>query len=164
MPVRAATSPTASPSQPPRWETDATNNDATAVTTVDPQTASIAGVVYVDADDDGIQDAGEDGISGVTITLTGTDILGNTVNQTATTDANGAYQFDNLADGTYQVTQTQPNNFIDGQETVGNNATATAVDNAFNNLDLDAGVAATEFNFGEIAERLSKRRLLASST
>ncbi|MEL6110288.1 MAG: SdrD B-like domain-containing protein, partial [Planctomycetota bacterium] len=94
----------------------------------------------------------------------GTDILGNTINTTATTDANGAYQFDNLADGTYNVTQTQPSNFIDGQETVGNNATATAVDNAFNNLDLDAGVAATEFNFGEIAERLSKRRLLASST
>ncbi|MEL6109098.1 MAG: SdrD B-like domain-containing protein, partial [Planctomycetota bacterium] len=54
-------------------ETDATNNTATADTVVDPLTASIAGVVYVDADDDGVQDAGEDGIAGVTITLTGTD-------------------------------------------------------------------------------------------
>ncbi|HBH54383.1 MAG TPA: hypothetical protein DDY91_21060, partial [Planctomycetaceae bacterium] len=36
-----------------------------------------------------------------------------------TTDANGAYSFGNLRPGSYQITQTQPAGYLDGQETVG---------------------------------------------
>ena len=53
------------------------------------------------------QDAGEPGIEGVTLSLTGTDGAGNTVNATTTTDANGAYHFTE-APGTYTVTVTAP--------------------------------------------------------
>ncbi len=142
---------------------DATNNTATANTNIDPATSSIAGVVFVDANNNGIQDAGEDGIDGVVLTLSGTDFLGNAVDATATTDATGAYAFSNLAEGTYQIEQTQPPGFRDGIESVGTGATANASDNLFSQIALAAETNATAFNFAELNELLSKRRFLASS-
>jgi len=44
------------------------------------QAATIAGSVYLDANDDGIFQVGETPQPGVTLTLTGTDDLGNAVN------------------------------------------------------------------------------------
>ena len=41
-------------------------------------TGSIAAEVYLDADDDGVRDAGESGISGVTVNLSGIDTLNRT--------------------------------------------------------------------------------------
>lgn len=143
------------------------NNTATAVTDVDPLTSSIAGSVYIDANNDGIRDPGEQGIAGVQITLNGTDALGNTINRTDLTDADGNYLFDNLAAGTYAVSQTQPAGFIDGQETVGTGATAIPADDVFTELGLGEDVQAAEFNFGELERAIdgafSKRRFLASS-
>ncbi|MDQ6522996.1 SdrD B-like domain-containing protein [Nocardioides sp. LHD-245] len=62
---------------------------------------SVGDFVWADADRDGIQDAGESGIPGVVLVLTGprgetvTDIHGNPVGP-VTTDANGKYLFDDL--------------------------------------------------------------------
>ncbi len=95
-------------------ETNTANNTATVTTTVDPVTSTIAGSVYVDANNNGIRDATEQPIQGVQLTLTGTDSLGNAVTASATTDANGNYMFSNLPQGTYTVTQTQPPGFRDG--------------------------------------------------
>ncbi len=62
---------------------------------------SIGDTVWVDINGDGVQDAGEEGIEGVTVTLTLPD--GSTV--TTTTDTDGQYLFDNLPAGTgYVVT------------------------------------------------------------
>jgi uncharacterized repeat protein (TIGR01451 family) len=144
-------------------ESDTTNNSGSAQTLVDPFRSTISGTVYLDVNDNGVQDEGEIGLSGVRITLTGTDEGGSEIRQVVETDANGDYEFIQLAAGTYRVEQTQPQDFVDGQETVGNNATATAVDNAFTDLELGANTDATEFNFGELAAILSKRRFLASS-
>ncbi|MBK7673271.1 MAG: carboxypeptidase regulatory-like domain-containing protein [Candidatus Accumulibacter sp.] len=51
---------------------------------------------------DGVRNS-EPAIAGVVLTLTGTNGLGQPVTATATTDANGFYQFINLAPGTYTV-------------------------------------------------------------
>ena len=59
--------------------------------------AKLSGYVYVDADNDGVKDGGEAAIAGVTVTLTGTDDLGNPVSETATTDANGHVDLINRA-------------------------------------------------------------------
>ena len=126
-------------------------------------TSTIAGTVYVDANNNGLQDAGEDPIPGVQLTLSGTDSLGNSVSATATTDASGNYLFDNLAAGTYTVTQTQPVGFRDGIETVGSGASAVAADNLFSQIGLGVDADAIGFNFGELNQRLSKRDFLASS-
>lgn len=144
-------------------ETNTNNNSASAATVIDPVTSTIAGTVYVDGNNNGIQDAGEAPIEGVALTLTGTDTLGNAVNRSATTDANGDYLFANLAAGTYTVTETQPAGFRDGIETPGTGANASTADNVFTQLGLGADTDAVEFNFGELNEALSKRRFLASS-
>ena len=64
-------------------------------------------------------DPSEAGIGSVTLTLTGTNDLGNSVNATTTTAADGTYSFNNLRPGTYQVVETQPANYLDGKATVG---------------------------------------------
>jgi SdrD B-like domain len=76
----------------------------------------IGDTVYWDRDGDGVEDAGEPGISGVTITLL--DVNDNTVDCdlytsgmqpcVTTTDSNGRYTFDNLRFGDYKVNITSP--------------------------------------------------------
>jgi len=69
-------------------------------------TGSIASVVWNDLDHDGIRDAGEPGLSGVTVTVKA-DLDGDGVvdfTATTTTDANGGYRFENLPAGNYTVT------------------------------------------------------------
>jgi len=70
--------------------------------------AAIGDYVWEDKNINGIQDALEPGISGVTVQLSGTDALGNTINKTTTTDANGFYSFTELVPGTYTVTFVKP--------------------------------------------------------
>ena len=67
--------------------------------------ASIGDFVWLDLDEDGVQDPNEPGISGVTVTLKDAD--GNVVG-TAITDPNGAYSFTNLTPGDYTVVFTKP--------------------------------------------------------
>ncbi|AFY38467.1 Cna B domain protein [[Leptolyngbya] sp. PCC 7376] len=74
------------------------------------KTASLGDKVFVDRDRDGIQDAGEEGVEGVTVTLTGggaDGVIGTAddTTDTTTTDANGEYLFDGLNPGEeYKVT------------------------------------------------------------
>ena len=128
----------------------------------------LSGSVYVDFSaatpantNNGIRDAGEAGIAGVTVTLTGTDAAGGAVNRTATTDANGDYSFDDLlaaGAGGYTVTEgaipPAAGSFNDGKTTAGGaGGTATAVDtlpSAISNIALGAGVQTTNYLFGEL--------------
>ena len=70
--------------------------------------------MFNDTSGDGIQQAGEAGIAGVLITLSGTDVYGDPVLLTVLTDANGDYAFNGLNAGDYTITQTQPQGFTDG--------------------------------------------------
>ena len=60
----------------------------------------ISGYVYYDPDNNGIKETGEPGIPGTTVNLYDSNL--NLV-ATTTTDANGFYQFNNLAYGNYTV-------------------------------------------------------------
>lgn len=125
--------------------------------------SSVAGRVYRDHNNNGAIDGGENGVSGVALTLTGSDIFGNAVTRNATADASGNYLFDNLeqANATgYTITETQPGGFEDGLETVGTAATgaapggavsATVGSNTITNIVLDKDQAATGYNFGELS-------------
>jgi hypothetical protein len=66
--------------------------------------SEIGDYVWNDLDSNGIQDAGEPGVAGVPVTLSGTDLDGNAITANTTTDANGAYLFDDLPSGSYVVT------------------------------------------------------------
>src|SRR5262249_58767350 len=74
--------------------------------------------------------ASDSGVAGVTVTLTGTDHLGNAVSRTTTTDGTGRYVFSGLRPGTYTLTKTPPAGWLEGPAQVGSPALgATAVSN-----------------------------------
>src|SRR5262249_29418328 len=111
---------------------------------ITPPLASLSGFVWNDtADNNGIKEAGEPGISGSVVTLTGKDYLGNPVNATSTTDVNGFYKFTGLQAGTYKLTQDQPAGYVDGKDTIGTPGGTTGHDQ-FSNIVLDAGINGTQ--------------------
>ena len=68
------------------------------------QAISISGFVWNDtANPDGGRDAGEPGISGVTVNLLGTLQDGTTTNQQTSTSTDGTYDFTTLTPGQYEV-------------------------------------------------------------
>jgi len=144
-------------------DSNAANDSASATTTVDPKNSTISGSVYIDANNNGIRELGEEAIAGVEITLEGTDLVGAITPQVVMTDANGDYSFTALAQGTYLVTETQPVPYREGQVTVGIGATATVGENSFTDLILAESTNATDFNFAELYQLLSKRLFLSTT-
>jgi fimbrial isopeptide formation D2 family protein/uncharacterized repeat protein (TIGR01451 family) len=111
--------------------------------------SSIGDRVWLDRDSDGVQDPGEPGLVGVTVSVTwagpdGVPGNGDDVTFTTTTGANGAYLVDGLPQGTYTVTvgnglpaSAQPTYDVDG---VGTPSTAT--------VTLGANQHRTDVDFG----------------
>ncbi|MCW5848649.1 MAG: hypothetical protein KIT87_00935 [Anaerolineae bacterium] len=105
--------PTATPCTGPGCPTTSTPTTTPTVTpTGGPNVGSIIGVVYRDINCDGVQQGGDTGIPGVTITLLGPGpdgLIGTAddiVIATTTTNANGAYAFTNIPTGVYAVRET----------------------------------------------------------
>ncbi len=106
--------------------TDPTGAPVSATATAPAPTAgTIAGRVFADVNNDGVVSAGDTGISGVTLSLSGTSTVGLAVTGSAVTGSDGAYSFTGVAPGTYTVVQTQPASYTDGRETAGTNAVRT---------------------------------------
>jgi uncharacterized repeat protein (TIGR01451 family) len=79
--------------------------------------SSIAGTVFLDQNNNGVQNGPDAGIAGVTVELLD---AGNAVIATTTTDADGHYRFDNLPPGTYSVREpTQPADTSNGKTVAG---------------------------------------------
>ncbi len=87
------------------------------------QLGKISGTKFNDLDGDGTWDAGEPGLSGWTITLSGTDeITGTPVTLTTVTDADGDYYFTGLTKGTYTIAETMQAGWTEtlpGKSTIG---------------------------------------------
>ena len=143
-------------------ESNTNNNSASVTTTIDPLTSTFSGLVFLDINNNGQQDGSEPGLADVLLTLSGTDFLGNSVNQSIFTDLEGRYQFTDLAEGIYQVNQTQPSNLRNGLSILGTGATAQSADDVFLQIGLGAESEAVDFDFSELPQRLSKRSFLAS--
>lgn len=126
--------------------------------------AAIAGSVYADyspaapaQSNNGVRDAGEAGIAGVTVTLAGRDALGNVVNRTTTTDASGHWRFDDLfasdASG-YTVSEgavpASSGTFNDGRDTAGSAGGSAAVNDVISAIVLPGGTEALNNLFGEL--------------
>ncbi|HCU2196120.1 TPA: MSCRAMM family adhesin SdrD, partial [Staphylococcus aureus] len=109
--------------------------------------------VWEDTNKNGIQDQGEKGISGVTVTLK--DENGNVL-KTVTTDADGKYKFTDLGNGNYKVEFTTPEGYTPTTVTSGsdiekdsNGLTTTGVINGADNMTLDSGFYKTpKYNLG----------------
>jgi hypothetical protein len=122
--------------------------DAFTVNSVPLTPGSLSGIVWEDFNDDGQVDFGERGIHGVTVRLTGTDDLGNSVSLSQSTDADGAYLFLNLRPGSYRVTETQPAGYLQGINTVGTAGGSLSFTDQFL-IPLGRGVSGLNYNFGE---------------
>lgn len=66
--------------------------------------AAVGDLVWYDRNGDGVQDAGEPGISGATVTITGP----NSFTASTTTSGTGGYAFTNLLPGTYTICVATP--------------------------------------------------------
>ncbi|MEZ6072938.1 MAG: SdrD B-like domain-containing protein [Pirellulales bacterium] len=119
--------------------------------------ASISGVVFVDVDGDGLFDANEPGIDGVTVQLL--DELGNPVldeaNQaiTAITSDGGHYLFEDLNPGEYQLFEVDPTGVDDGDEILGTLG-GSIVANDTMQLSLER-TDAYYYAFAELGQQLS---------
>jgi len=130
--------------------------------------SSLSGYVFADTNNDGIRDAVERALGGVTITLSGTDLFGEAVDaMTTVTDANGQYEFRDLLGGEYTITESQPEFMRNGMDTLGSlgGDNGDAMDNQLS-VTLEADMDGKEYNFGELgleSQFISIRDFLSST-
>jgi gliding motility-associated-like protein/uncharacterized repeat protein (TIGR01451 family) len=86
-----------------KGENDEDDHDFEDINVILLVTANISGSIFKDCGNNGIRDAGETGFAGVIVTLSGTDILNQNINNTTTTIADGSYSFGDLYEGIYTV-------------------------------------------------------------
>jgi LEA14-like dessication related protein len=128
-----------------------------SVTRAPPPSASLAGLVYTDSNNDGINNSNEAGLAGVTVKLDGTDVDGATVELSTVTGSEGRFAFENLKGGNYTLTEIQPASRADGKETAGNlggtvdnsGFDASAARNRIANIVLAPGAIGSGYLFGE---------------
>ncbi len=82
-------------------------------------TAAIGDTVFIDTNNNGIQDAGDTAAAGVTVNLL--DSATGTILDTKTTDSAGHYAFTNLDAGTYKVQFVKPNGYTFANADTGSN-------------------------------------------
>ncbi len=126
--------------------------------------SSISGVVFVDANKNGVRDAGENGLAGVTLRLTGNNDLGQIVNLTTVSGVGGAYSFNPLRSGSYSVTQVTPTGYTASNAKVGNLG-GSVLNSSVLTVSLNTNEQGREYDFAliqtAVAAPLSKRMLLA---
>ena len=146
----------------------------TLTLTVNADTGSIAGFVYIDTDNDGLRIT-PDGqshlaLQSVAVKLYKSDGQGNwTLVSTVSTGSDGSYMFDNLTSGTYRVREVQPIGYIDGRETLGmiDGAKQGIVGADLFEIAFGTDDHGIEYNFGErgiVASAISLRLCLASAS
>jgi hypothetical protein len=111
--------------------------------------STLSGFVYNDANNNGTKDAGEAGIAGATVTLTGITTQNHSVNLTAKTDASGAYSFTNLAAGTYTLSTSAPSGYVSGTASAGTQGGTGG--GTVSGITIDANTTGTDNDFGELS-------------
>lgn len=128
-----------------------------------PAAPGVAGSVYLDANGNGVRDAGEGGIADGAVTIAGTawagtpfarprtaaDVAGGSL--TVRTAADGTWAFGPLTAGTYTLTEAQPAGFDDGAEANGDAAAPGVVvgNDVFSNVVLSPAAVMGPLTFGE---------------
>jgi cyclophilin family peptidyl-prolyl cis-trans isomerase len=91
------------------------------------------------------------GIQGVQVALSGIDMSGRDLFETTTTNAAGAYQFSDLAEGTYNLNVVSPpTGFRDGDTAVGSAGGQAFLNGQVADIQLGASASGTGYNFTEL--------------
>jgi hypothetical protein len=113
--------------------------------------SSLSGEVLNDGKEDCKQDSCDQGLVGVTVTLTGTNDQGKSVSISTTTNSSGDYSFTGLAPGSYTITVTPPNGFTADAASVGSAGGKVACNSSINTIDLGGcGTTGINYNFSLI--------------
>jgi len=111
-------------------------------------TGTISGTKFLDANGNGVLDAGEGGVPGVTITLSGGGLT-----RTIATGADGSFSFTGVPFGTYTLSETVPPGFQQTAPPSPGTISATldfghqtVSGLAFGNRQLPASISGTKFN------------------
>jgi protocatechuate 3,4-dioxygenase beta subunit len=127
---------------------------------------SLAGTVYIDSNDNAQQDPEEWGIPGVYVRLLGTDDLDDPVDAWVRTDADGNFRFTHMRVGQYELRQVHPEEFVDGQDTVGSLGGTIPQSDVIAEIKVgldDRGFVGAGYLFGELGlEHPSKQLLLTT--
>jgi len=113
------------------------------------QPNSLGGVVFADLNRNGIMDGTDYPITNVLVTLTGTNDLGVTIDNSAETSTNGSYLFAALRPGTYQITETQPVGYGQGTNAVGTTGGTNSAQDVISRIVLTQNQNGVNYDFGE---------------
>lgn len=116
------------------------------------QPASLSGHVYHDANDNGVRESGESGISGTTIRVTrAADAFSAAVTLETTTQADGSWSVTGLYPGVYTVEEVQPSGYLDGKDAAGSlGGTADSAADRIVGIGVPAAAAGIDYDFGEL--------------
>ncbi|MBA4260603.1 MAG: hypothetical protein C0443_00840 [Comamonadaceae bacterium] len=131
------------------------NNSNSGSVTVN--SSSLAGRVFRDFNNNGLVDAGDTGIDGVPLTLSGTTFDGVALNRSATrdpSDPSGNFVFNFVPQGSYTITQgtVSETNLVDGIDSAGSAGGSTAVNDVISAIALPSNTAATGYLFAEVPQ------------
>jgi uncharacterized repeat protein (TIGR01451 family) len=135
------------------FDVNTTNNTNSGDANVN--SSSLSGTVYRDFNEDAIKAVTDTGISGITMTLTGTSIDGTSITKTTQTDANGVYSFGLLPNGTYTIAEgsLSESNILNGIQIPGTSGgVANAGNDSINTINLGSNTQATGYNFTEFPQ------------
>ncbi|WP_456236669.1 SdrD B-like domain-containing protein [Allorhodopirellula solitaria] len=134
------------------------NRSAAAVGSVTqtPRPASVSGFVYLDNNDSGTKDAGEEGLAGVRVRLEPIDTIEAQAPLITTTAADGSYEFTGVMPGRYRIVELdQPEDTDDGTDaagTISGQIVGTAMNpgDEIRDVVLGGGDSGIHYNFGEL--------------
>ncbi|MCL2118172.1 MAG: carboxypeptidase regulatory-like domain-containing protein [Planctomycetaceae bacterium] len=117
--------------------------------------STIAGYVYEDLNDNGFKETGEPGIADVTLELWVWNDAENKyvkTGRTATTDANGYYEFLDLCPyKSFRIVEIQPGGYISGKNTEGTlGGTASDPNDWITDIVMTPDQHGEDYNFGEL--------------
>jgi hypothetical protein len=118
---------------------------------------ALFGVVFADSNGDGVKQAGETGIAGVALTLSGVDSSNRNVQATTVTGADGSYGFLGLTPSGpsgYAISEAPPNGYLDGQDAAGSLG-GTAGNDLIAGIPVAAGTLGAGYNFGQLQYHVS---------
>ena len=116
------------------------------VTVTGKSDATLSGLVYFDVNNDGEVDITDQPIEGVTVELL--DSSGSVVESTVT-DADGAYFFVEVAEGTYTIREIQPSGVVDGIDSEGTlGGDAVSINDRISGIVVEQ-TDGENYNFGE---------------
>lgn len=142
-------------------ESNLNNNRAQVSTNLEAPKVNLTGRVYEDRNNSGDSDAGDVGIPGASVLLTGTPFTGLTpVSLSTLSGQNGDYAFNNIQQGTYSVEVSQPADFSFRASNPGTTQ-GTPGFRQISNINLNANSSLNNIGFNRA---FSKRLFLASSS